>query len=122
MLLRDVRTCPNLNVPIIAAAGNGHFAIVEALLMRPDLDIHARNGLGLNALEVAILGGRYRVVARLLDTGRFEPDLGFALRAGLRGRGAVRVFAALEAYVRGRRTARGDASGDRAAQAWIFRP
>ena len=102
-LLNDPRTCPNLDSPIVHASWNGHLEIVDALLRRPDIDIDARDTSGLSAQRAAIRGGRYRVVERLLETGRVAPDLEFALQQEqLQNRGALQVIAALEAYVEGR--------------------
>ncbi|HTJ94702.1 MAG TPA: ankyrin repeat domain-containing F-box protein [Pararobbsia sp.] len=107
-LLRDPRIRPNRDVPIVGAALNGHRAIVDLLLARPDVDVNRRDSGGLNAIHAAILRGRARVVERLLESGRVTPDLEFAY-AALSSRGAVRVISVMESCLRWCERVRADA-------------
>jgi ankyrin repeat protein len=64
----DVEATKTIGTPLVMAAQNGNLEDVK-LLMEAGANIHARTGLGVNAMAMAALLGHADVVAYLIDKG-----------------------------------------------------
>ncbi len=72
--LLENRADPNMRdvlgwTPLMRAAGAGNQAIVNSLIVRPDIDLNARNQHGQNALHIAAIAGATDIAAALLNRG-----------------------------------------------------
>jgi ankyrin repeat protein len=72
--LLENRADPNMRdvlgwTPLMRAAGSANQAIVDSLIIRPDIDLNARNHHGQNALHIATIAGATDIAAALLNQG-----------------------------------------------------